>query len=142
MIQIKHRYTRAVIFEHEGPAIKDAVIAAVQARAAFAGANLAGADLAGAYLAGAILAGANLEGANLADAYLADAYLADAYYDPSKHSEPKERERRRLASDLEASRAEVERLRRGIRDAHAHQFSAASCMALIDLAKPAEEPKP
>ena len=64
--------------------------------------------------------------------------------------EAEERERCRLASELEASRAEVEWLRRGIRtadaqvewlrrgirDADAHQFSAAACLALTDMAKP------
>ena len=83
MIQIKHRYTRAVIFEHEGPAIKDAVIAAVLAGANLAGADLTGAHLAdahlaGAHLAGAYLKGADLRGANLADADLTNANLADA----------------------------------------------------------------
>ena len=53
--------------------MRDALEAAVSARANLAGANLAGANLAGAYLAGAYLAGANLAGANLADANLAGA---------------------------------------------------------------------
>jgi hypothetical protein len=95
-IQIKHRYTDAVLFEHEvtdeqqasGLAIRHVLEAAVSARAYLAGANLAGANLsganlaganlAGAYLAGAYLAGANLAGANLAGAYLAGANLAGA----------------------------------------------------------------
>jgi hypothetical protein len=60
-VQIKHRYTDAVLFEHKvsdevqaiGLAMRDALEASVSARA-----NLAGANLAGAYLAGANLAGA------------------------------------------------------------------------------------
>ena len=58
-IQILHRYSNAMLFEHDG-------------------ANLADANLADANLAGANLAGANLAGANLAGAYLAGANLADA----------------------------------------------------------------
>ena len=114
MIQIKHRYTRAVIFEHGGPAIKDAVVAAVQARAAFARAYLAGADLARANLAGA--------------------YLEGAYYDPSKHSEPKERERCRLARELEASRAEVARLRRALEGARKDMIEADLDISQVDAA--------
>ena len=107
-IQLKDRFTDAVLFEHEAEGNTVAVLekheaegntvaltlqAAVTARADLAGANLAranlaganlaranlaGADLAGANLAGANLADANLAGANLADANLADAYLAGA----------------------------------------------------------------
>jgi hypothetical protein len=97
-IQIKHRFTGAVLFDCElpeeiaaqsaGKQLGYAIKEALKARANLAGAYLAGADLAGAYLADAYLAdaylaranlaGANLAGANLADAYLADAYLAGA----------------------------------------------------------------
>ena len=82
-IQIKHRFTDAVLFECEAPEgmssglqMRHAVERAVLARA-----NLADANLAGAYLAGAYLARAYLARANLADAYLADANLAGAYLD-------------------------------------------------------------
>jgi len=88
-IQIRNRWTDAVIFECElsaeflGMSVQFklgwAVKKAVKARANLADANLAGANLADAYLARANLARANLAGAYLAGAYLADAYLADAY---------------------------------------------------------------
>ena len=55
-IQILHRYSNAVLFEHDG--------------ANLAGANLADANLADANLRGANLAGAYLEGANLRGATL------------------------------------------------------------------------
>ena len=86
-IQIKHRFTDAVLFECEAPegmssglqmrhAVERAVLAgAYLARAYLAGAYLAGAYLAGAYLAGANLARANLDGANLARANLDGANL-------------------------------------------------------------------
>jgi len=85
-IQIRHRYTSAVLFEHQvtdeqqasGMAMRHALEAATQARANLAGAYLADANLVGANLAGAYLAGANLVDANLADANLVDAYLAGA----------------------------------------------------------------
>ena len=57
-MQIKHRYTGAVLWEGECENLREELIAAVKA-----GANLARADL----------AGANLARANLAGAYLADA---------------------------------------------------------------------
>ena len=97
-IEIKNRWTGAVLYATELPdgsdfAMRTAVERAARERANLAGANLADAYLAGAnladanladaYLAGAnladaYLAGANLAGANLADAYLAGAYLAGA----------------------------------------------------------------
>ena len=82
-VQIKHRYTDAVLFECDAPDDLDsglhtrfALEKATQARA-----NLDGAYLAGAYLAGADLTGANLDGAYLTGAYLAGAYLAGANLD-------------------------------------------------------------
>ena len=93
MIEIKKRDTGEVLWTGEAASLRDAVIAAVKARANLARANLAGADLAranlpgayladanlaDAYLAGADLAGADLAGADLAGAYLAHANLADA----------------------------------------------------------------
>jgi len=94
-IQIRHRYTDAVLFECEVPAglesglqMRHALEQASAARANLAEANLAGANLAwanldganldGAYLARANLAGANLARANLAEANLAGANLAGA----------------------------------------------------------------
>ena len=66
MIEIKHRFTGAVLFCYtpEGT-LKDAVMAAVKARADLSGADLRGADLSGAYLRGAYLRGADLSGADL-----------------------------------------------------------------------------
>jgi|GEM_PF-4833412 len=84
-MEIKHRYTGAVLFSarvdvslSDGLKIGAAVKLAIKADANLADANLAGANLAGANLADANLAGANLAGANLARAYLARAYLTDA----------------------------------------------------------------
>jgi uncharacterized protein YjbI with pentapeptide repeats len=68
MGEIKHRYTRAILWSDVTGSVKDAVVAAVKA----------GADLTGAILARADLTGANLDGANLAGANLTDAYLARA----------------------------------------------------------------
>ena len=81
MIQIKNRFTGAVIFEGEYGSVRDALVAAVKARANLADADLADAYLARANLARANLADADLAGANLARANLADADLADAIYD-------------------------------------------------------------
>jgi uncharacterized protein YjbI with pentapeptide repeats len=105
-VQIKNRWTDAVLYTAEVPAdmesglhMRAALEQATAARAYLADANLAGAyladanladanlagayladaNLAGANLAGAYLARANLAGANLAGAYLAGAYLAGAY---------------------------------------------------------------
>ena len=66
MIEIKHRFTGAVLFCYtpEGT-LKDAVMAAVKARAALRGADLRGADLRGADLRGADLSGADLSGEKL-----------------------------------------------------------------------------
>jgi uncharacterized protein YjbI with pentapeptide repeats len=82
-IEIRNRWTDAVIYstevEDSDPyPVRTAVVRAYLAGADLAGADLAGADLAGANLAGAYLAGANLAGADLARANLAGAYLAGA----------------------------------------------------------------
>ena len=76
-IQIKHRFTDAVLFECEAPEGMSSGLQMRHAveRAVLAGAYLAGAYLAGAYLAGANLARANLDGANLARANLDGANL-------------------------------------------------------------------
>ena len=91
-IQIKHRYTGAVLYEHEptdeqqasGLAMRAALEAAVKCNADLRGANLSdanlrGANLSGANLSGANLSGANLSGANLSGANLRGANLRDAY---------------------------------------------------------------
>ena len=78
-IQIKHRYTGAVLYEHEptdeqqasGLAMRAALEAAVKCGANLSGANLSGANLSGANLSGAYLSGANLSGANGADLAIA-----------------------------------------------------------------------
>ena len=92
-IQIKHRFTDAVLFECEAPegmssglqmrhAVERAVLAGANlARANLARANLDGANLARANLARANLARANLDGANLDGANLARANLDGANLD-------------------------------------------------------------
>jgi hypothetical protein len=77
-VQIKNRFTGAILFEGEYGSLKTCIEVAVKADANLAGANLAGANLAGANLADAYLTDADLTDANLADAYLADADLTDA----------------------------------------------------------------
>ena len=83
MIEILHRYTKAVLYKAEAAAesVKDAVAEAVRSDANLRGANLYGANLRGANLRGANLGGANLYGANLygADLYGANLYGADLY---------------------------------------------------------------
>ena len=102
-IQIKNRYTGAVLYEHEptdeqqasGLAMRAALEAAVKCNADLRGADLRGAYLRGAYLSGADLSdaylscadlsgadlsGANLSGANLRGANLRGAYLSCASF--------------------------------------------------------------
>ena len=84
-IQIKHRYTGAVLYEHEpsdeqqasGLAMRAALEAAVKRNADLSGADLSGAYLRGADLSGAYLRGANLRGADLSGADLRGAKDAD-----------------------------------------------------------------
>ena len=76
--QIKHKKTQVVLFEIDAENLKEAVVAAIKAKADLAGAYLAGADFAGADLRGANLAGADLAGAALAGADLAGADLRGA----------------------------------------------------------------
>jgi hypothetical protein len=93
-IEIKHRFSGAVLYSAGGESLRDAVVAAVKSRANLSsadlrGANLSsadlssadlrGADLRGAYLGGANLTGADLAGANLTGANLTGADLAGAY---------------------------------------------------------------
>ena len=86
-IQIKSRFTAAVLFEHDcennslritlelaiksGADLSDAYLSRADlSDANLSGANLIGADLSGADLSGADLSGADLSGANLSGAYL------------------------------------------------------------------------
>ena len=75
MIQIKHRFTDAVLYECACETIKDAVQKAAKEKANLYAASLRGADLRGADLGGANLGGANLGGANLRGADLRGAKI-------------------------------------------------------------------
>ena len=75
VIEIKKRWTGAVLYSGEHADVKEAVEAAVKAGANLRGANLRGANLRGADLDGANLDGAYLDGANLDDACLAGAQV-------------------------------------------------------------------
>ncbi len=74
MINIKHRYTNAILFTINTPNLRDADLYGAD----LYGADLYGADLRGANLRGANLCDANLRGANLRDANLCGANLRDA----------------------------------------------------------------
>ena len=78
VIEIKSRWTGAVLYSGEHANVKKAVEAAVKAGVYLADANLTGANLTGAYLADADLTDADLTGAYLAGADLAGADLARA----------------------------------------------------------------
>jgi hypothetical protein len=92
-IEIKHRWNDNVLFTY-GVAddcaypVREAVVAAIAARADLAGANLAGANLADADLADANLARAYLARANLARADLADAIGLPAATEKTDPPEP------------------------------------------------------
>ena len=60
VIEIKNRWTGAVLYSGEHADVKEAVEAAVKAGANLAGANLADANLSGANLSGATLTGAKV----------------------------------------------------------------------------------
>jgi hypothetical protein len=79
-IQIRHRFTEAVLFECEAPEGIESGLRMRHAleKAAASGAYLRGAYLSGAYLRGAYLSGAYLRGADLRGAYLRGAYLRGA----------------------------------------------------------------
>jgi hypothetical protein len=77
-IQIKNRFTGAVIFETDAETIGGAVAAAIAAKPDLRGANLCGANLRGADLRGANLCGADLCGADLCGADLRGADLREA----------------------------------------------------------------
>ena len=85
-IQIKSRFTAAVLFEHdcENNSLRITLELAIKSGADLRGADLRGADLSGADLSradlsGADLSGANLSGANLSGADLSRADLSGAY---------------------------------------------------------------
>ena len=66
-IEIKHRFSGAVLYSAAGESLRDAVVAAVKSGADLRGAYLSGANLRGAYLSRANLNGADLNGAVLDD---------------------------------------------------------------------------
>jgi len=71
-IQIKSRFTAAVLFEHdcENNSIRMTLELAIKSGANLSDADLSGADLSGADLSDAYLSDADLSGANLSDADL------------------------------------------------------------------------
>ncbi len=75
---ILNRLTGAVIWSGEAETVKDALNAAIAARANLSWANLSRANLSGADLSGADLSWANLSGANLSRANLSRANLSRA----------------------------------------------------------------
>lgn len=85
-LQIKHRRTGAVLYEHDflegltvsGLLVRDALESACTDGASLNGADLVGANLMGADLDGVYLDGANLVGADLRDANLVGANLVHA----------------------------------------------------------------
>jgi uncharacterized protein YjbI with pentapeptide repeats len=79
-VQIKHRFTDAVLFECDVPDDIDSGLHTRHAleKAAQSRTNLSGADLSGADLIGANLIGTNLSGADLIGAYLSGADLISA----------------------------------------------------------------
>jgi hypothetical protein len=78
MIEIKHRYSGAMIYAGDGDCLRDVVKEAVKFGAELRDGDLSDADLSGAYLSGAYLRGAYLRGAYLRGAHLIGAYLRDA----------------------------------------------------------------
>jgi hypothetical protein len=79
MIEIKNRWTEAVIFtSQESTTFRQAVCTAVEKNANLSDANLRDANLSDANLSGANLSGANLSDANLSDANLSGANLSGA----------------------------------------------------------------
>jgi hypothetical protein len=77
-IQIKNRYTDAVIHEGDYVSIMEAVAGAIKIGADLSGATLSWADLSGADLSGANLSWADLSGADLSGATLSWADLSGA----------------------------------------------------------------
>ena len=80
MIEILHRYTKAVMYRSEtAETVAQAVSEAVKAKAYLSGADLSGADLRSANLRSADLSGADLRSADLSGADLRSANLSCAY---------------------------------------------------------------
>ena len=78
-VEIKHRYTGALLFTYDGADLREAYLREANLSGAnLRGANLSGADLIGANLREANLSGANLSGANLRGANLSGANLRGA----------------------------------------------------------------
>ena len=79
-VEIKHRYTGALLFTYDGADLREAYLREANLSEAYLReANLRGANLSGANLYGADLSGANLSGANLSGADLIGANLESAY---------------------------------------------------------------
>ena len=78
-IEIRNKFTHAILFEAECGALRMAVELAVKGDANLIDADLRNADLSGADLRNANLNGANLRNANLIGANLSDACLSGAY---------------------------------------------------------------
>jgi len=85
MIQIKSRFTGAVLWESEHATLKLSLSAAVESGACLRGADLRGADLSGAYLRSADLSGADLRSAYLIGACLSGADFRSAYLSGAKN---------------------------------------------------------
>ncbi len=77
-IEIRHRFSNAVLYTSGAATVRAAVSAAVENDAVLTGADLRDADLGGAFLEGAFLEGANLRGADLRGANLWGANLRGA----------------------------------------------------------------
>ena len=65
MIQIKHRYTNAVLFESEAVDIRDCLLRALKSGSDLSGSDLSGSDLRGCDLSGSDLSGCNFSGCDL-----------------------------------------------------------------------------
>jgi hypothetical protein len=108
-IQIKSRFTAAVLFEHncEGNNIRLTLEVATKSGADLSYANLSGADLSRANLSRANLSGADLSDANLSYANLSGADLSDANL--SRANLSRANLRRADLSDADLSRADLRR---------------------------------
>ena len=79
MIEILHRYTKAVMYRSEtAETVAQAVSEATNAKVNLSGADMSGADLSGADMSGADMSGADLSGADLSCADLSCANLRSA----------------------------------------------------------------
>jgi hypothetical protein len=77
MIEILHRYTKAVLYRSEtATTVKDAVFEAVKAKSNLSGSNLRGSDLRGLDLRGLDLRGSNLRESNLSGSDLSGSDLS------------------------------------------------------------------